>query len=256
MAPKLAVIGGSGLFDIQDLSEVAELGPTTPYGEPSAAVLQGCLGSDGAELLFLARHGRGRHIPPHAINYRANIAALQSAGATHIVTINIVGGISPAMAPGSWVIPDQIIDYTWGREHSIYDATTRHTKHIDFTFPFDETLNARLIAAAATEGLPVQTSGTYGCTQGPRLESAAEIRRLGRDGCDIVGMTAMPEAALARELGIPYSSLCLVVNWAAGCDDAEISLADMEAVVQLNMPRSISVLKRLLPALDLSPGAC
>ncbi len=249
MAPKLAVIGGSGLFGIQDLREVAEVSPKTPYGEPSAAILEGCLG-DGAKLLFLARHGRGRHIPPHAINYRANVSALQLAGATHIVTFNIVGGISPSMVAGSWVVPDQIIDYTWGRAHSIYDATTGHTEHIDFTFPFDQTLSSRLAAAAAVDGLPLHAGGTYGCTQGPRLESAAEISRLQRDGCDIVGMTAMPEAALARELGIPYSSLCLVVNRAAGCGDGVISLSDIEAVVRLNMPRSIPLLKRLL----LEPG--
>jgi 5'-methylthioinosine phosphorylase len=249
MAPKLAVIGGSGLFGIQDLRGVTELSLKTPYGEPSAAILQGSL-DDGAKLLFLARHGRGRHIPPHAINYRANVSALQLAGATHIVTINIVGGISPAMTAGTWVVPDQVIDYTWGREHSIYDATSGHTQHVDFTFPFDQTLSSRLTAAAAAQGLPLHAGGTYGCTQGPRLESAAEIGRLQRDGCDIVGMTAMPEAALAREMDVPYSSLCLVVNRAAGCGDGVISLSDIEAVVRLNMPRSISLLKYVL----LEPG--
>ena len=244
MTAKLAVIGGSGLFDIHDLGDVSALQPTTPYGEPSAAVLEGRLGK-GAKLLFLARHGHGRHIPPHAINYRANISALQLLGATHIVTINIVGGISPAMAPGRWVMPDQIIDYTWGREHSLYDARSSKTEHVDFTFPFDATLMSRLAGAAAAEGLALQEGGTYGCTQGPRLESAAEIRRLQGDGCDIVGMTAMPEAALARELGIAYSALCLVVNWAAGCAAGAIDLAGMEEVVRRNMPRSIAMLKRL-----------
>jgi 5'-deoxy-5'-methylthioadenosine phosphorylase len=244
MQQKLAVIGGSGLFDIQGLGDVVEHIPQTPYGDPSAPVLEGRIGN--GSVLFLSRHGRGRHLPPHGINYRANLWALKSLGASDIVAINIVGGISPAMAPGSWVVPDQIIDYTWGRKHSIYDATSTRTEHIDFTEPYDDSLSGRLIAAAAAEGLAVLAAGTYGCTQGPRLESAAEIRRLQRDGCDIVGMTAMPEAALARELAISYSSLCLVVNWAAGCAGQTISFDNMQAVVTQHMPRAIALLARLV----------
>lgn len=244
MDQRLAVIGGSGLLDIQDLADVVEHCPQTKYGDPSAPVLEGRIGH--GSVLFLSRHGRGRHLPPHAINYRANLSALQSLGASHLVAINVVGGISPSMVPGRWVIPDQIIDYTWGREHSIYDSTSALTEHIDFTEPYDGPLSGRLVAAAHANGLEVLATGTYGCTQGPRLESAAEIRRLQRDGCDIVGMTAMPEAGLASELAIPYSSLCLVVNWAAGCAGQTISFNDMQAVVTQNMPQAIALVARLL----------
>ncbi len=244
MQQKLAVIGGSGLFAIQGLGDVVEHLPATPYGDPSAPVLEGRIGN--GSVLFLSRHGRGRHLPPHAINYRANLWALKALGTSGVVAINVVGGISPGMAPGSWVVPDQIIDYTWGREHSIYDASCNQTEHVDFTGPYDSSLSADLVAAAEADGLAVLATGTYGCTQGPRLESAAEIKRLERDGCDIVGMTAMPEAALARELAIPYSSLCLVVNWAAGCAGPTISFDDMQAVVTQKMPQAVALLARLV----------
>lgn len=244
MTMKLAVIGGSGLFSFDSLRQVQQHRPKTPYGEPTAPVLEGEL--NGRALLFLSRHGRARHVPPHAINYRANIRALRDLGASHIVTINIVGGITPSMVPGAWVVADQIIDYSWGREHSFYDAGSTRTEHIDFTEPYDAGLRRKLLAVATTQGMQPIDGATYACTQGPRLETAAEIRRLQRDGCDIVGMTAMPEAGLARELGLPYAGLSLVVNWAAGLTDEAISVDDMTTVVDANMPLALAAIAAML----------
>jgi 5'-deoxy-5'-methylthioadenosine phosphorylase len=243
MDKNLAVIGGSGLFAMQGLRPVREHHLATPFGATSAPIIEGDV--DGQQVFFLARHGQGRHIPPHAINYRANIRALRDLGASHILTMNIVGGITPAMAPAKWIVPDQIVDYSWGREHSFYGVDSASTEHVDFTDPYDPDLSRELVAAAAAQNMPVVVGATYASTQGPRLESAAEIRRLQRDGCDIVGMTAMPEAALARELSMPYAALCLVVNWAAGVGDAPISIEEMQAVVADNMPQALGVVVRL-----------
>ena len=248
MTMTLAVIGGSGLFDFDSLQDVRQHRLETPYGETSAPVLEG--GLNGSRILFLSRHGQGRHVPPHAINYRANIRALRDLGASHIVTINIVGGISGAMAPGAWVIADQIIDYSWGRAHSFYDAGSTQTQHVDFTEPYDGALRRQLLLAATAQGMNPMDGATYACTQGPRLESAAEIRRLQRDGCDIVGMTAMPEAALARELELPYAGLCLVVNWAAGLASEPISIEDMGVVVDANMPLALAAIAGLVAQSD------
>ena len=234
---KLAVVGGSGLFDFDGLQVIGQHRVETPYGKPSAPVLEGEV--EGVRMLFLSRHGEGRHLPPHAINYRANIAALQQLGASHIVTINIVGGITSTMGPGVWVIPDQIIDYSWGREHSYSDGTGDVTRHVDFSDPYDRELSEKLLQAAHAVGLEPVVGGTYGCTQGPRLESSAEIQRLRQDGCDLVGMTAMPEAALARELDLPYAGFCLVVNWAAGISERMISIEEMQQVVRSNMPSAL-----------------
>ena len=202
-------------------------------------------------MLFLARHGSGRHLPPHAINYRANIGALVELGATHVVAVNVVGGIAPDMAPGQWLLPDQLIDYTWGRAHSYCDGRGP-ISHIDMSWPFDRALAAAMAQQAQAQGLAVAPGGTYGCTQGPRLETAAEIARMERDGCDVVGMTVMPEAALARERELRYVPLCLVVNWAAGKVDEPIGLADIEAVVARCMPQVVPLIGAL--ASCLAPG--
>lgn len=248
MSVKLAVIGGSGLFSFGGLQIRREHWSETPYGQPSAPVLEG--DCETGPILFLSRHGSGRHLPPHAVNYRANIRALRDLGASHIVTINIVGGIRPDMVCGQWVVADQIVDYSWGRQHSYYDGGTDDTEHVDFTEPYDRQLSNLLLAAAEAGGLQPINGATYACTQGPRLESAAEIRRLQSDGCDIVGMTAMPEAALARELGLPYASLCLVVNRAAGLTQEMISVAEIERVVASNMPLAQQVIGDLLSRLQ------
>ena len=168
------------------------------------------------ELVFLNRHGRLHHLAPHQINYRANMFALKILEVTHVIALTAVGGISDNMPPMKWVVPDQIIDYTYGRMQTYNDGNESEVKHIDFSYPFDGFLRDKLIASLDEESCSYETQATYGATQGPRLETIAEIKRMQRDGCDIVGMTAMPEAALARELDIDYATLSLVVNWAAG----------------------------------------
>jgi 5'-methylthioinosine phosphorylase len=226
----IGLIGGSGLNHWQANAEFKTV--DTPYGAPSAAfeVWQ----TDQHTIYFLARHGAPHHLPPHLINYRANIAAFQQLGCTAIYAVNAVGGIHPEMRDAPHVvIPDQLIDYSYGREHTYADL--QHVDHCEFGEPFDHALREQLIAAASVMGMPISERGVYACTQGPRLETAAEIRRLQQDGCDIVGMTAMPEAALARELNIPYASVCLVVNAAAGLSAQPISLDEIEQALKMGM---------------------
>ncbi len=239
-----AVIGGSGLQELPGLRVLERFAPETPWGLASAPLQRGLL--DGAELFFLPRHGGGRPIPPHRVNYRANIAALAAAGVARVFAFNAVGGIDPELAPGTLVVPDQLIDYTWGREASFWDGPGGEPLHVDFTQPYDPGARAALLAGARRAGVAVRAGGVYGATQGPRLETAAEIRRLRRDGCDLVGMTGMPEAALARELGLAYASLALVVNPAAGVGTAAITLADIAAVLADAVPRAVRVLAAAL----------
>jgi 5'-methylthioadenosine phosphorylase len=210
----LAIIGGSGLTQLSILEVQRREVARTPYGEPSGALTFGRL--NGSEVVFLARHGYGHTIPPHRVNYRANIWALKSAGATAIVSVASVGGIRADCGPGALAIPDQIIDYTTGRANTFFDGDGGVVRHVDFTRPYDKTMRMLLLEAAAAAGETVIDGGVYAATEGPRLETAAEIDRLERDGADLVGMTGMPEAALARELELPYAAINVVVNHAAG----------------------------------------
>lgn len=229
----LAIIGGSGLNQFPELEIIEERFLSTPYGDCSAPLTFARI--DNASLFFLPRHGKGHKLPPHLINYRANIWALKEVGVTQILAINAVGGMGEGMGPGTFVVPHQVIDYTWGREQSFNFLLDGYVNHIDFTHPYSSRLRERLVNSLTNAGLPFQREGVYGCTQGPRLETAAEIQRLIRDGCDLVGMTAMPEAALARELGLEYAALCLVVNWAAGLADQELSIAEMMQILASGM---------------------
>ena len=240
---QLAVIGGTGIDQLAGLEIVASHNSPTPFGHPSRPIQEGRL--NGVRVYFLQRHGSPAMIPPHLINYRANLWSLKSLGVEEIVAINAVGGINPALEPGRLVIPDQLIDYTWGREHSFDDGSSGTLQHIDFTEPYDRPLRAALAQAAAGAGIGCETGGVHGVTQGPRLETAAEIRRMSADGCEVVGMTGMPEAALARELGMGYASVCMVVNPAAGLGDEPISLAMMRDILE----REASVVGRLLAGL-------
>ena len=211
---RVGIIGGTGL---EGLAAATDPVPerATPFGPASAEPQRGRVGTH--EVVFLARHGQPHAVPPHLVNYRANLWLLKKLGVEAVVATNAVGGIDRTLAPGHLVIPHQIIDYTWGRAHTFVEGGADSLVHVDFTEPYDTTLRANLVAAALDgEPLPVHMSGVYGCTQGPRLESAAEIDRMEDDGCTVVGMTGMPEAALARELELPYASVCLVVNDAAG----------------------------------------
>ena len=239
----LAIIGGSGLYSLGDDYLLLEQMPRkTPFGDTSADLLLGRW--DDIAVAFLPRHGAGHRVPPHAVNYRANLWALKQAGVDSIIAVNAVGGISAAMAPSTLVLPHQIIDYSSGREHSFFDGRDGEVRHVDFSQPYSEPLRASLQRAAAKQGLSFEATATYGSTNGPRFETAAEIERMRRDGCDIVGMTGMPEAALARELEIDYACLALVVNWAAGVDDSNISMEEIMA----NLEQGIGRIRPLLLA--------
>ncbi len=238
----LAIIGGTGLTQIDQLTITGEQSLDTPYGAPSAPFVFGEL--DGKQLVFLARHGNPHRIPPHKINYRANIWGLKQLGVTEIIAVAAVGGITEAMGPAQIAIPDQIIDYSYGREHTFFADDLEHVTHIDFSFPYAENLRNRLIAAAQQINLSISTSGTYACTQGPRLETAAEIKRLKNDGCDLVGMTGMPEAALAKELDLAYANISVVANWGAGILDTEITMAEIEQNLIVGMDNAIKLLKQ------------
>lgn len=228
MALDLAIIGGTGLYQFPGLEKVERVTVDTPFGATSAPAVCGELG--GRRIAFLARHGEGHSVPPHRVNYRANLWALHSLGARRIVGVNAVGGIREDMGPRVVAIPDQIIDYTHGRYTSFCDVDGAEVKHVDFSEPYTQSLRLALLDAAGRAGVPVVAGGCYGATQGPRLETRAEIARMRRDGCDLVGMTGMPEAALARELEIDYACIALIANWAAGCgDEAEISLDEIFA---------------------------
>jgi len=245
----LAIIGGTGLTQISDLTITGQQSIDTPYGKPSADYVFGDI--NGKQLIFLARHGNPHRIPPHKINYPANIWGLKQLGVTEIIAVAAVGGIGSKMLPGHIAIPEQLIDYSYGREHSFFADDLEHVTHIDFTEPYTPHLRKRIIQAAHNAEIDITASGTYGCTQGPRLETVAEIRRMAQDGCDLVGMTGMPEAALARELGIHYANISVVANWAAGVVAGEITMAEIEKNLEVGMSRAIALLKAitLLPEL-------
>ena len=241
----IAVIGGTGLEGLDGETVPVADSAATPYGAASAIPYR----SDAlAGAVFLNRHADDHSLLPHEINYRANLWLLNELGVDAVVAAFAVGGISRGLADGDFVLPGQIIDYTWGREHSFANADS--LLHADFTAPFDPGLGDALARAAADVGVDVSTGGVYGCTQGPRLETAAEIDRMERDGCTVVGMTAMPEAALARELGLPYAGVCLVVNPAAGRGHGSIEVADMRAVVEAAGPRLLRLVARFLVLVD------
>jgi 5'-methylthioinosine phosphorylase len=243
----LAIIGGTGLTSLDGLNITEEKMVTTPFGEPSSELLIGEF--QGKSVIFLPRHGQQHSIPPHKINYRANIWALHSLGVSKVVAVAAVGGIRQDMAPGVLAVPDQIIDYTYGREHSFFSDNFSSDKHIDFTFPYDETLRQQILQAAKAANVSIVKDGTYGAVQGPRLETAAEIKRMAQDGCSLVGMTGMPEASLARELNVDYATIALSANWAAGLSDSVITMTEIEQTVA----EGISQIKKILSALIPSP---
>lgn len=240
----LAIIGGSGLTKLATIEEPHRRVVRTPYGEPSSALTFGRL--CGRDVVFLPRHGHGHSIAPHEVNYRANIWALREEQVTAIVSVASVGGIRADLAPGVLAVPDQIIDYTHGRRGTFFEGPDQPVTHVDFTEPYCPVLRASLLAAAAAAGEAVVDGGVYAVTQGPRLETAAEVVRLERDGADMVGMTGMPEAALARELGLSYAALAVVANFAAGRGNSEhaIDLHGIGKVLSVAMERVTHILDR------------
>lgn len=242
---KLAIIGGTGLTSLKNLEIINREVVHTPYGEPSAPLTHGSIG--GKEVLFLARHGYGHTIPPHKVNYRANIWALKEAGADHIIAVNAVGGIRADMTPGRIVIPHQVIDYTWNRINTYFEEGLTHVTHIDFTDPYCPSLRKMLLDGARVIGLNAVEEGVYATTQGPRLETSAEIDKLERDGCDLVGMTGLPEAALARELEICYACCAVVANMGAGRGEGAITMEDIEQNLNEGMDRVRALLEQVAP---------
>ena len=233
----LAIIGGSGLSQLGSLEVSQRKVVRTPYGEPSGPLTLGRIAD--CEVLFIARHGYGHTIPPHQVNYRANLWALKETGATRVVSVASVGGIRKDLWPGVLVLPHQIVDYTWGRPSTYFEGAGTPVNHIDFTEPYSAALRRELLAAAESCGERLSDGAVYATTQGPRLETAAEITRLERDGCDLVGMTGMPEASLAREIGLEYAAIAVIANFAAGRGDSEhaIPLDKIEAVLGESMGR-------------------
>lgn len=242
----LAVIGGTGFTLIDDLKNLSKRTIDTPYGATSSPLACGEL--IGNEIIFLARHGCDHTIPPHEINYRANIWALRSIGITHVIAVASVGGIHDDTPPQKIVIPDQIIDYTYSREHTFFEKESDSVTHIDFTQPYCSELRGTLLRASEQLGLHVFPRGTYGVTQGPRLETAAEIHRMEKDGCDVVGMTGMPEASLAKELELCYAACALCVNWAAGRSEDEIT---MKGIGQSTEEGMVFVKRLLIASVEL-----
>jgi 5'-methylthioadenosine phosphorylase len=241
----LAIIGGSGLTTLSNLDVSRREVVRTPYGEPSGALVFGQI--CGQPAMFLPRHGYGHTIPPHMVNYRANLWALHHHRATGIISVASVGGIRADLQPGEMVIPDQIIDYTSGRKATFFEGNGSAVTHVDFTEPYDHELRHRIAEAGAKLGIAMKSGGVYAATQGPRLETAAEINRLERDGCDLVGMTGMPEAVLARELGLPYAAISVVANHAAGRGSSArgIHFESLDNVLQEAMGRVRAVIEEL-----------
>lgn len=243
---KLAVIGGTGALNL--FKATRNVSMTTHFGPPSDRPRQILVGEHG--IWFLARHGDPHRIPPHKINYRANIHALKTLGVDSVLAINAVGAISPGLGAGALLAPDQLIDYTWGRAHTFSDGGSAPLRHVDFTRPFDGRLRTELIGAAARAGHDLVDGGCLAVNQGPRLETAAEVARLATAGCDVVGMTTMPEAALAREAGLDYASLCVIANPAAGLQEGPITEAEIQSVLQAAMHKVRDVLGQLVEAAD------
>jgi 5'-methylthioinosine phosphorylase len=243
----LAIIGGTGLYQLAGLEDVDTRIPETPYGEPSGPLRIGRIGN--ARVAFLARHGEAHSLPPHRINYRANLWALHALGAQRVLALNTVGGITAHYGPRVLGLPDQLIDYTWGRIATFGEEPGSPVQHVDFTEPYTPSLRQAVLAAGQRAGVALVDGGCYAATQGPRLETRAEIARLRRDGCDLVGMTGMPEAGLARELGLDYACLALVANWAAGCDPSlrEITMDEVLANVAAASAGLPALLRELLP---------
>ncbi|MGQ0800848.1 MAG: S-methyl-5'-thioinosine phosphorylase [Pseudomarimonas sp.] len=226
-APVLGIIGGTSVYALSELEDTQSHTLETPFGTPSGPIRVGLI--DSKRVAFLARHGESHALPPHRVNYRANLWALHALGVRRVLAINTVGGITESAAPRALVVPDQVIDYTHGRDATYWDGAG-DMLHAEFAEPYGQTLRNQLLEAGRRVGIELVDGSCYGATQGPRFETVAEIRRMRIDGCDVVGMTGMPEAALARELGLDYACVAPVANWAAGCGDgAAISLDEVFA---------------------------
>ncbi len=246
----LALVGGTGLTELHDHTETLAI--DTPYGKPSADIR--VVATEPLRLLFLPRHGNPHRFPPHRVNYRANLWALREAGANAVLSVYAVGGMGDAWSPGALVAADQLIDYTWGREHTYSDSEHQDLVHVDFTQPYEGPLRRKLLAAAADAAVPLVDGGCIGVFQGPRLESAAEIRRARQDGCQMAGMTALPEASLARELGLDHAGLAVISNLGAGISGQPLSEDDIAETLREPMQQVRALVAALIQRLARSHG--
>ena len=245
----IAIIGGSGFGELDSFEIKQKLSVDTPYGVPSAAIVEGALFGHEQTILFLARHGEQHSIQPHKINSRANLYALKELGVTKVIAFGAVGGIDVPCEPGSVIIPNQILDYTHEREATFFDQPGE-VAHAEFTEPYSAELRDVFVSAAKQLSIKIVNRGVCAVTQGPRLETAAEIQRLQRDGATIVGMTAMPEAILARELGLAFMNICFSVNWAAGIQTGLIEHDDIHAAYSVAARKLYAILKECLGDLE------
>ena len=242
----LALVGGTGLTQLDET--VKSISVDTPYGAPSAPISE--LISGPVRLLFLPRHGNPHRFPPHCVNYQANMWALKEVGADHVLAVSAVGGICEPYGPATIAAPDQLIDYTWGRQHTFCDSEHVELEHVDFTRPYDGPLRRSLLVAAKQVSIDVVNGGCIGVFQGPRLESSAEVEKARRDGCHMAGMTSLPEAALAREIGLDYAGLAVVANWGAGVTGELLSEDDIAETLKEPMMSVRSLLNALLKVLQ------
>ncbi|MGB9715778.1 MAG: S-methyl-5'-thioadenosine phosphorylase [Thermodesulfovibrionales bacterium] len=240
--PKIGIIGGSGLYDIPGLIIREHRKITTPFGDPSDSYIIGEY--SGSEIIFLPRHGLKHQFPPHKINYRANIWGFKELGVERILSISAVGGINPVLKPGIFVVPDQIVDMTKKRESTFYDGD--EVVHIDFTEPFCPELRNIAIKAGEESGIELQKSGTYVCVDGPRLETRAEIRIFKKMDIDIVGMTVMPEATLAREAELCFACIAIVTNYAAGITGKKLTTTEVIEVMKGSLIKIESFIKNII----------
>jgi len=241
-AVTLALVGGTGLTELD--KDVESIPLETPYGTPSAPIREVQKGP--VRLLFLPRHGSPHRFPPHCVNYRANMWALRELGADHVLAVSAVGGVCEPYGPATLALPDQLIDYTWGREHTYCDSENVELKHVDFTRPYEGALRQILLKSALRAGIELVDGGCIGVFQGPRLESSAEVEKARRDGCHMAGMTSLPEAALARELGLDYAGLAVVSNWGAGVTGEPLSEEDIAETLKEPISRVRSLLSEVL----------
>jgi 5'-methylthioadenosine phosphorylase len=238
----LGIIGGSGLYKIEGITLRKTKKVKTTFGKPSDSYKIGAL-SD-REIVFLPRHGAKHSIPPHKVNYRANVWGFKELGVKRIIAISAVGGISPKVSPGAIVVPDQIIDMTSNREATFHEKD--NAVHVDFTEPYCPEMRRSIIGASKTKGIDIKASGTYVCVNGPRLETRAEIQFFSRIGADIVGMTAMPEAALVREVEICFGGISVVTNYAAGVKKRSLRANEVGEVMKEAMGNLGALLEALL----------
>jgi 5'-methylthioadenosine phosphorylase len=239
----IGLIGGSGLYEIEGLEITKEVSISTPYGEPSSVYKIGTIGAK--EIVFLPRHGIPHSIPPHKINYRANIWGFKSLGVERIISVSAAGGIKKDLSPGDIILLDQIIDMTYGaRESTFYDKD--RVVHIDFTNPYCPEMRDFIVKSSKNIGLPIKTAGTYICVNGPRLETAKEIQFFSMIGADVVGMTAMPEASLARELEMCITGISVVTNYAAGISEKKLTTTEVVETMKNSLDRIKSLVKEVI----------